>query len=91
MEWYRFIISGNVQGVFYRKSVSQALMKKQFKGYIQNLPNGTVEVVAEIFDDDFETFLDILKEGSLVSTVDDVKYETINDAKFNTDGFEIRY
>jgi len=91
MEWYRFIISGNVQGVFYRKSVSQALMKKQFKGYIQNLPDGTVEVVAEIFDDDFETFLDILKEGSLVSTVDDVKYETMNDAKFNTDGFEIRY
>ena len=91
MEWYRFIISGNVQGVFYRKSVSQALMKKQFKGYIQNLPNGTVEVVAEIFDDDFETFLDILKEGSHLSTVDEVKYETIDDAKFNTDGFEIRY
>ena len=91
MEWYRFIIFGNVQGVFYRKSVSQALMKKQFKGYIQNLPDGTVEVVAEIFDDDFETFLDILKEGSDLSTVDEVTYETINDAKFNTDGFEIRY
>ena len=90
MEWYRFIIFGNVQGVFYRKSVSQALMKKQFKGYIQNLPNGTVEVVAEIFDDDFETFLEILKEGSDLSTVDEVKYETINDAKFNTDGFEVR-
>jgi acylphosphatase len=91
MEWYRCIIFGNVQGVFYRKSVSQALMKKQFKGYIQNLPDGTVEVVAEVFDDDFETFLDILKEGSHLSTVDEVKYETINDAKFNTDGFEIRY
>jgi len=91
MEWYRFIISGNVQGVFYRKSVSQALMKKQFKGYIQNLPDGTVEVVAEVFDDDFETFLDILKDGSHLSTVDEVKYETIDDAKFNTDGFEIRY
>jgi len=91
MEWYRFIIFGNVQGVFYRKSVSQALMRKQFKGYIQNLSDGTVEVVAEVFDDDFDTFIDILKEGSLLSSVEDVKYEIINDAVFNTDGFEIRH
>ena len=91
MEWYRFIIFGKVQGVYYRKSVSQALMKKQFKGYIQNLSNGTVEVVAEVFDDDFEIFMQILKEGSLLSSVDDVNYEIINDAEFNTDGFEVRY
>ena len=91
MEWYRFVISGRVQGVFYRKFVSQALMKKQFKGYIQNLPDGTVEVVAEIFDDEFDEFLNILKEGSPMSTVEDIKYEIINDAQFNTDGFEIRH
>ncbi len=90
MEWYRFIIHGKVQGVFYRKSVSQALMKKQFKGYIQNLENDTVEVVAEIFDDEFDIFLDILKEGSLLSSVDDIQYEIIDDATFTTDGFEIR-
>ena len=90
MEWYRFIIFGNVQGVFYRKSVSQAMMKKQFKGYIQNLSDGTVEVVAEVFDDDFKVFMGILDEGSLLSTVDDIKYEIIHDAQFNTDGFEIR-
>jgi len=91
MEWYRFIILGRVQGVYYRKSVSQALMKKQFKGYIQNLEDGTVEVVAEVFNDDFDTFMQILKEGSLLSSVEDVKYEIIDDAQFNTDGFEIRY
>ena len=90
MEWYRFIIYGKVQGVFYRKSVSQALMKKQFKGYIQNLNNGTVEVVAEIFDDEFETFMAILKKGSLLSSVDDIDYVIIDDATFTTDGFEIR-
>ncbi len=91
MEWYRFIIFGKVQGVFYRKSVSQAFMQKQFKGYIQNLNDGTVEVVAEIFDDAFDSFLNILKEGSLLSRVDDIQYEIIHDAQFNTDGFEIRY
>ncbi|HFQ61389.1 MAG TPA: acylphosphatase [Epsilonproteobacteria bacterium] len=91
MEWYRFIILGKVQGVFYRKFVSQALMKKQFKGYIQNLPDGSVEVVAEVFDDDFDTFMQILKKGSPLSSVEDIKYEVIDDAVFNTDGFEIRY
>jgi len=90
VEWYRFIIFGKVQGVYYRKSVSQAMMKKQFKGYIQNLSNGTVEVVAEVFDDEFDTFMNILKEGSLLSSVEDIQYEIIHDAQFNTDGFEIR-
>jgi len=91
VEWYKFIIFGKVQGVYYRKSVSQEMMKRQFKGYIQNLPNGTVKVVAEVFDDEFDTFMQILKEGSPLSSVEDVKYEIINDAQFNTDGFEIRY
>ena len=91
MQWYRFIILGHVQGVFYRKFVSQALMKKQFKGYIQNLPDGTVEVVAEVFDDEFDTFIQILKEGSPLSSVEDIQYKIIDDAQFNTDGFEIRY
>jgi acylphosphatase len=91
MEWYKFIIFGKVQGVFYRKSVSQAMMKKQYKGYIQNLNDGTVEVVAEVFDDDFNTFMSILKDGSLLSSVEDIQYEIINDAEFTTDGFEIRY
>ena len=91
MEWYRFIIFGKVQGVFYRKSVSQAMMKKQFKGYIQNSNDGTVEVVAEVFDDDLDVFMGILKSGSLLSSVDDVKYEIINEADFQTDGFEVRY
>ena len=91
MEWYKFIIFGKVQGVFYRKSVSQAMMKKQYKGYIQNLDDGTVEVVAEVFDDDFDTFMGILKEGSLLSSVEDIQYKIIHDAEFTTDGFEIRY
>jgi len=91
MEWYRFIIFGRVQGVYYRKSVSQNMMKKQFKGYIQNLPDGTVEVVAEVFDDELDTFIEILKEGSPLSTVEDIQYEIIHDAEFATDGFEIKY
>jgi len=91
MEYYKIIIWGKVQGVYYRKFVSQALMKKQFKGYIRNINDGTVEVVAEIFDDDFEMFMDILKEGSPLCEVSDIQYEIFDDAIFETDGFEIQY
>ncbi len=91
MEWYKFIITGKVQGVYYRKFVSQALMKRQFKGYMQNMPDRTVEVVAEIFDEDFDTFMTILHEGSPASRVENIEYTIVNDAAFTTDGFEIRY
>ncbi len=91
MELYRFIISGRVQGVFYRKFVSQAAMRKQIRGYIRNLPDGNVEVVAELIDDDLEDFMQILREGSPLSHIDDISYEPIDDADLVYDGFEIRY
>jgi len=90
MEWIRYIISGRVQGVFYRKFVSQAMMQKQFKGYISNLPDGTVEVVMELFADDMDTVTGILKKGSPLSKVENIHSEILDDAVFNTDGFEIR-
>lgn len=91
MELYRFIIFGRVQGVFYRKFVSQAAMKKQVRGYIKNLPDGTVEVAAELIDDDLEDFLELLRKGSPLSRVEDISYELIDDADLIYDGFEIRY
>ena len=50
-----------------------------------------VEVVAEVFDDEFDMFMGILKEGSPLSSVEDIQYEIIHNAEFMTDGFEIRY
>ena len=95
MELYRFIIFGRVQGVYYRKSISQAAMKKQIRGYAKNLPDGTVEVIAELIDDDIddnlEDFLKLLKKGSLLSHVEDISYDLIDDADLVYDGFEIRY
>ncbi|DAB41225.1 MAG TPA: acylphosphatase [Sulfurovum sp. UBA12169] len=91
MQRYKFLVAGEVQGVFYRKFVSQSMMKKQFQGYIKNLEDGTVEVVAVVFDEDFDTVMKILKEGSPASKVKKITYQVIQDADFTTDGFEIRY
>jgi acylphosphatase len=91
MELYKFIIFGRVQGVFYRKFVSQAAMRKQIRGYIKNLSDGRVEVVGELIEEDLEAFLDLLREGSPLSRVDEISYEQIDDADLVYDGFEIRY
>jgi acylphosphatase len=87
---YRFLISGKVQGVWYRKFVSQNAKKHGFKGYVRNLPDGRVEAVANINgDDELEKFLEILKEGSPYSEVKNIEYEITEPMNF--DDFEIRY
>jgi acylphosphatase len=91
MELYKFIIFGRVQGVFYRKFVSQSAMKKQIRGYIRNLPDASVEVVAELIEDDIDDFLALLRRGSPLSHVEEITYEAIDDADLLYDGFEIRY
>jgi acylphosphatase len=91
MEVYKFIVHGKVQGVFYRKFVSQNAMKKGFEGYIKNLDNGDVEAVAVIYDDkELEEFREILKKGSPLSRVDSIDEYILEEDDLIYDGFEIR-
>lgn len=43
----RFIISGSVQGVGYRSFVKRLAILSKVNGYVKNMLDGTVEVVAE--------------------------------------------
>jgi acylphosphatase len=87
---YKFLVSGKVQGVWYRKFVSENAKKHNFKGYVKNLPDGRVEAVANIENENrFKEFIEILKEGSPYSVVENIEYEQIPDIQFSD--FEIRY
>jgi len=87
---YRFLTSGKVQGVWYRKFVSENAKKRGFKGYVRNLPDGRVEAVANIENPQrLEEFLEILKEGSPLSVVENIEFEEIPFENF--EDFEIRY
>jgi acylphosphatase len=91
MESYRFVISGKVQHVYYRKFVSQALMRKQVQGYVRNLSDGRVEAVTRLWEEDVDTVLEILKRGSPSSEVEDITIDVLEDDDLIYDGFEIRY
>jgi acylphosphatase len=42
----RCIVSGRVQGVFFRASTQSAALARGIRGYARNLPDGRVEVLA---------------------------------------------
>jgi acylphosphatase len=46
MECARFIVSGKVQGVFFRASAREQAQRLDITGHAKNLDDGTVEVVA---------------------------------------------
>lgn len=90
MEVYKFIVTGKVQGVFYRKFVSQNAMRKQFQGYVKNLKDGTVEAVAALWEEDVPVFRKILEEGSPMSNVKRIDVTILEEDDLVYDGFEVR-
>ena len=43
---YHFVVSGRVQGVFFRASTREQAMRLQLSGWVRNLMTGDVELVA---------------------------------------------
>ncbi len=92
MQLIKFISKGKVQGVFYRKTISQIFNKKSIKGYIKNLKDGTVEVVIENNSKvDINEILNILYEGSEKSVVQSVEMFPINEDITLSKMFEVKY
>ncbi len=87
---YQCIISGRVQGVFYRASIQMMAAKAGYSGYVKNLPDGDVEVCVTVDEQHtLEQFLDILKTGSKYSQVDNISTQPIETGC--NQGFIIRY
>lgn len=84
------IVSGKVQGVSYRYYVQDAATKLGLVGWTRNLPDGTVEVVAQGTPDELKEFIEYLNEGSLHAKVDAVAVEW-RSAKKPLEDFAIRY
>lgn len=62
IERRRVIFSGRVQGVGFRASTSYTARGFDVIGYVRNLPDGTVEVVAEAEAAEIDRFVAAVRE-----------------------------
>ncbi len=83
-------VSGHVQGVFFRAHTQEVAKKLGIVGWVKNLDDGRVEIVAEGKEGDLQKLIEWCWEGPPGARVDDVEVlyeEPINE--FRT--FEIKY
>jgi len=89
----RFIASGRVQGVGFRDFTCKIGENCKLVGYAKNLPNGTVEIVAEGEDErlaEFSHRLSCIKtqRGIRVEKLDEVEKRKISARSFASFGVE---
>lgn len=84
-----YIISGLVQGVFYRASTQEQAQQLGLKGWVKNLRDGRVEAVACGDEKQLVRFESWLRQGPPMAQVDNVDIHDLPHEIF--DDFGVRY
>jgi len=84
------LVSGLVQGVYYRAFTQEAALRLGLTGFCRNLPDGRVEVLAEGDRAVIEILIDQLRSGPPRARVEDVQVRWKAAEKSFKD-FSIRY
>jgi len=74
MQNYKFLVSGRVQGVYYRANVAKNAKLAGFNGYVRNLADGRVEAGVSCEEIELEIFIALLKKGSPRSSVKGIEH-----------------
>ncbi len=72
MKTVRLIISGRVQGVYFRAFTQKQAVKHDIKGYVCNKPDGCVEVIASAKPENLDPFISWCHKGPLLAKVKQV-------------------
>jgi acylphosphatase len=73
---YRVLISGRVQGVFFRDTCRRLAQESGVAGWVRNLPDGRVEAVFEGPDDEVRRLVDWVHNGPRWAVVDEVAVQS---------------
>ncbi len=82
--------SGRVQGVGFRITAEETAQRAGVAGWVKNLRDGRVELVAEGEEDTLQRFLADLRNGPMKNFISQVE-TSWNNASDTFDEFEIRY
>jgi acylphosphatase len=74
---FRYRVRGRVQGVGFRWFVMRAAGRLGLEGYVRNLPDGTVEVVARGTREAMDELDQVLGCGPAMARVDGVEKQAI--------------
>lgn len=86
---YRFVVTGRVQGVFFRQSTMETAQRLGIRGWVRNRADGTVEGLAAGRDAALREFRKCLDQGPPRAQVDQVQWVG-SDAEILEDVFEVR-
>ena len=86
---YEIIVHGRVQGVGFRAAASRKARSLDLKGYVENLPDGTVRAVVNGNLKQCNLFTQWCREGSGYSWVEKLELKEMKAE--NTQAFYIRY
>jgi acylphosphatase len=84
------VITGRVQGVFYRAHALEEGQRLQLRGWVRNAVNGDVEALVEGPDDAVAAFITWCHQGSPAASVQRV-HVTDQPVAGDLDAFAIRY
>jgi acylphosphatase len=84
----RVVVSGRVQGVFFRDSVRRRAESRGVSGWATNRSDGAVEAVFEGDADAVSSLVEYCREGPRAAEVDGV--EVFDEEPEGLTGFEIR-
>ena len=84
------IVSGRVQGVFFRDHTRKWAASLHLMGWVRNLPDGRVEAVVEGEKEQIETLISRVKEGPPLANVTEAVV-TWEDFRAEFDDFRITW
>ena len=67
------IVSGRVQGVFFRKNTKQKATEFKINGWVKNTPDDKVEIFAQGNEENLNKFIAWCKQGPPKAIVEDIK------------------
>lgn len=87
-ESYRFVVSGRVQGVYFRQSTADQARALGLRGWVRNLPDGRVEGVAAGPAAALGQLQAWLRHGPSMARVDGLEWSSAGEQP--AAGFEVR-
>ena len=84
------IVTGRVQLVLYRDFAQRRAWKHNLAGFVKNLPDGSVQVIAQGDEATLKQYVEELEKGSMFSRVENVSVSWRESTK-DYDGFSIAY